>query len=157
MAFVKNTFQQLSFYDSLQSLGERERKMLDKSWAKTFSEEIFPQIDEERFACFYSERVSRPNTPVNIVVGGLLLERLLGMTDEEMIETINFDVRFQYALHTNTYVTQPFSTNTFRRFRSRNEENQRITGENVLEDYMEELIRLVAQNPKLRPLSRKLS
>jgi hypothetical protein len=156
MAFVKNTYQQLSFTDTLTTLNERELKKLEKSWAKTFGDVIFPKIDETRFAGLYSEKISRPNTPVNIVVGGLLLERLLDLTDEELIVTMNFDARFQYALHTTAYDVQPFSTNTFRRFRVRNEEYRARTGTDLLEDYLQELIHLVASNQKLKPLMRRI-
>ena len=45
-------------------------------------------IDEKRFAKLYSEKASRPNTPVNIIVGGLLLQQLTDQTDEEMITSI---------------------------------------------------------------------
>ena len=158
MAFVQNTYQQLSFVDSLNHLSERERKLLDRSWAKPFGDDIFPKIDERKFADFYSDRSPRPNTPVNIVLGGMLLEELLDMTDDEMIETLNFDVRFQYALHTTVYDNQPFSTNTFRRFRARNEANTEKTGEDLLGTYMKELISLVmnSADPRLNPLLRRI-
>ena len=158
MAFVQNTYQQLSFVDSLNHLSEREKKLLERSWAKPFGDVIFPKIDERKFADFYSDKSPRPNTPVNIVIGGMLLEELLDMTDEEMIETLNFDVRFQYALHTTVYDNQPFSTNTFRRFRARNEANTGKTGENLLDSYMKELITLVrnSSDPRLNPLLRRI-
>ena len=158
MAIVQNTYQQLSFVDSLNHLSEREKKLLERSWAKPFGDDIFPKIDERKFADFYSDKSPRPNTPVNIVIGGMLLEELLDMTDEEMIETLNFDVRFQYALHTTVYDNQPFSTNTFRRFRARNEANTGKTGENLLDSYMKELITLVrnSSDPRLNPLLRRI-
>ncbi|MCC6093589.1 MAG: transposase [Eubacterium sp.] len=157
MAFVENTYQQLSLVDSMNRLSERERKLLERSWAKPFGDQIFPRIDEKRFADFYSTKSPRPNTPVNIVLGGMLLEELLDLTDEEIIETLNFDVRFQYALHTTAYDIQPFSTNTFRRFRIRNDANTRKTGTDILGEYMQEMIRMVEDcgDPRLNPLLRR--
>lgn len=49
MSFKTNDCQQLSFDDSFMNLTERERKALEKSWAKVFSDEIFPAI---RFAYY---------------------------------------------------------------------------------------------------------
>ena len=46
MSFKSNDYQQLTFDDSLFSLTEREKKALEKSWAKIFADEIFPAIDE---------------------------------------------------------------------------------------------------------------
>ncbi len=41
MAFKLNDCQQLSFDDSFTALTEREKKALEKSWAKIFADEIF--------------------------------------------------------------------------------------------------------------------
>ena len=43
MAFKTNDCQQLSFDDSFIALTERERKALEKSWAKIFADEILRQ------------------------------------------------------------------------------------------------------------------
>ncbi len=66
MAFVLNPSQQqqLSLFDSYENLTEREKKFLEKSWAKYFSDYIFPKIDEKPYAVLYSGKDSRPNTPV---------------------------------------------------------------------------------------------
>ena len=40
----------MSFTDSFSGLTAREQKALEKSWAKVFADEIFPIIDEKRFA-----------------------------------------------------------------------------------------------------------
>ena len=50
MSFVLNNYQQISLFDSLGFLSERKQKILDKSWAKPFSEHIFSNIDEMMFA-----------------------------------------------------------------------------------------------------------
>ena len=44
MSFKTNDCQQLSLDDSFTALTERERKALEKSWAKIFADEIFPSI-----------------------------------------------------------------------------------------------------------------
>ena len=66
MSFVKNDNQQLTLLDSTFNLTEREKRMLEKSWAKTFADKVFPAIDENIFSVLYSEKASRPNTPVNV-------------------------------------------------------------------------------------------
>lgn len=55
MFFKTNECQQLSFEDSFMNLTDRERKALEKSWARIFADEIFPTIDEERFSVLYSD------------------------------------------------------------------------------------------------------
>jgi len=44
MSFVPNDGNQISFDDRASSLTEREKKLLEKSWAKKFSEIVFPKI-----------------------------------------------------------------------------------------------------------------
>ena len=39
---------------------------------------------EAPFAVLYSDRPSRHNTPVNIIIGALILKEMFGLTDEEI-------------------------------------------------------------------------
>lgn len=119
MSFKENDCQQLTFNDSMWGLTEREKRMLDKSWAKPFSEKIFPLIDEKRFSVLYSDKASRPNSPVNVIIGALILKELFGMSDDDILEALMFDIRFQYALHTTSFEEQPLSDKTLSRFRNR--------------------------------------
>lgn len=98
MSFVKNDNQQLTVLDSTFNLTEREKRMLEKSWAKTFADKVFPAIDENIFSVLYSKKASRPNTPVNVIVGALILKEALNVTDDESVEAMAFDIRYQYAL-----------------------------------------------------------
>ena len=93
--------------------------MLEKSWAKTFADKVFPAIDENIFSVLYSEKASRPNTPVNVIVGALILKEALNVTDDEIVEAMAFDIRYQYALHTTSFEEQPISDRTLSRFRAR--------------------------------------
>ena len=95
MSFVKNDNQQLTLLDSTFNLTEREKRMLEKSWAKTFADKVFPAIDENIFSVLYSEKASRPNTPVNVIVGVLILKEALNVTDDEIVEAMAFDIRYQ--------------------------------------------------------------
>lgn len=139
MSFVSNDTQQISINDALFGLTEREIKMLEKSWAKDFSERIFPIINEEPFSLLYSDKASRPNTPVNVIVGALVLKELLDMTDDEVVESLMFDIRFQYALHTTSFNEQPLSDKSLSRFRNRCYTYEIMTGEDLIHDCVVEL------------------
>ena len=95
------------------------KKALEKSWARTFAEEIFPNIDESRFSVLYSDKASRPNTPINVIVGALVIKELFDYSDDEMVENLMLDPKLQYALHTTSYQEQPLSDKTLSRFRKR--------------------------------------
>ena len=92
--FAPNTNCQLAFACQLRRRHERERKVLDGSWAQIFRDEIFPHIDEEPFSVL----CSRPNTPVNVIVGALLIKEMLRLSDDDIVFRLMFDVSFQFAL-----------------------------------------------------------
>lgn len=119
MSFKVNSSQQISFNDSVFSLTAREKKALDNSWAKIFADEIFPNIDEERFSVLYSSKASRPNAPVNVIIGALIIKELFDYSDDEIVENLMLDLHLQYALHTTSFEEQPISDKTLSRFRSR--------------------------------------
>jgi len=60
---------QQSFFSGQCLLPERLRERLYSSWAETFYQELFCRIDETLFAPLYSEEASRPNVPVNVLMG----------------------------------------------------------------------------------------
>ena len=102
-----------------------------------FSALIFPRINEERFSVLYSgQKFSRPNTPVNVIIGALILKEMNQLTDDELLESLLFDVRYQHALHTTSFSEQPFSNRTVSRFRARLLEYGRETGNDLLKEEM---------------------
>lgn len=119
MSFHLNNAQQMAINDSLLSLTERERKYLNNSWAETFSKKIFPFIKEDRFKVLYSDnKASRPNNPVNIYFGLLILRDIFNQSDEEALNSLMFDIRYQHALHTTSFQEQPISKNSLTNFRA---------------------------------------
>lgn len=94
MAFKQNDTQQLSIHDITYHMTKRELQALEKSWAKTFADELFPAIDEEPFRVLFSERTQcRSNTPVNICIGALIIKEMFQISDDEVIENLMLDPR----------------------------------------------------------------
>lgn len=119
MSFRPNGSIQISFTDTFMNMTARAKRFMEKSWAKVFADEIFPHIDEKPFSVLHSQTASRPNTPVNVIVGGLILKELPGLSDDELLENRILDSRYQYALHTASCAEQPMSDKTLQRFRHR--------------------------------------
>lgn len=131
---------QKTLFDQDQLFPEYIMKLLKQSWADDFYRLIFTQINEERFSVLYSEKASRPNTPVNLLVSLLILKQQNLLSDEELIGSLYFDYRFQYALglETNNVNERP-CVNTLSNFRSRLVEHELQTGETLLQEEMESL------------------
>jgi len=109
----------MAINDSLLLLTERETKHLKNSWAETFSKKIFPFIDEDRFKVLYSDnKTSRPNNPVNVYFGLLILREIFNQSDEEALNSLMVDIRYQHALHTTSFKEQLASKNSLTNFRA---------------------------------------
>lgn len=139
MSFKENHSQQMSITDSIFGLTEREKKVLEKSWAKVFADEIFPAIDEKRFSVLYSSKASRPNTPVNVIIGALIIKELFDYSDDELVENLMLDLHLQYALHTTSFEEQPLSDKTLSRFRKRCYDYEALYGEDLYHDCVKDL------------------
>ena len=59
--WTKNSFQQMSFDDTVTNMPKYLKDFLKDSWAHTFQKIIFPAINEDRFSVLYSDKPSRPN------------------------------------------------------------------------------------------------
>ena len=80
-------------------LPEKQRARLQKSWAGTFYKELFCQeYDEDIFGCLYSEKASRPNVPVNVLIGLEMLKAGFGWSDQELYDHYCYDLQVRYAL-----------------------------------------------------------
>lgn len=145
MSFRENTNQQLSISDSFSGLTAREQKALENSWAKIFADEIFPDIDEKRFSVLYSDKASRPNAPVNVIVGALIIKELFDYSDDELVENLMLDLHLQYALHTTSFEEQPLSDKTLSRFRKRCYDYERMHNVDLYRDWVKDLGQKIAK------------
>jgi len=157
MAFVLNTNYQLTLNDRFNNLTEREKKVLENSWAKPFAEHIFPAINEERFAVLYSSNpASRPNTPINVIIGASIIKEIQNLSDDEILEGLMFDTRIQYALHTTSAEEQPMSDRTLSRFRFKVYEYEKETGIDLMKEEILNLSREIAKLMNLKPNMKRM-
>lgn len=132
MAFSSNNYQQLGLGDRSLSLGDREREMIQNSWAGAFADRIFPRIEEKLFARLYSRDSTSPSSPVNVTVGLMILEEIFGQHEQDAVNSLICDVRYQTALHTTSAVVQPVSVRTLQRFRKRVADYRAETGTDLI-------------------------
>jgi len=124
---------QHGMFDGFFQLPEKAQKRLEDSWAGTFYREITCRIDEKPFAILYSDEPSRPNSPVNTIVGAEMLKAGFGWSDEELYDHLQFDLQVRYALGQRDLGVMPFEMRTVYYFRSRLSKHMQETGENLLE------------------------
>ncbi|MEG0373981.1 MAG: transposase, partial [Enterococcus sp.] len=131
--------QQLSLDDRFLHFPQYVLETLKKSWAEDFYQTIFLQVNEARFAVLYSDTYSRPNKPVNILVSLLVLKELQDLTDEELLASLYFDYRFQYALGIEDFDKERICINTLTNFRQRLVKHEVTTGQDLLKDEVDRL------------------
>lgn len=157
MAFKTNEFQQINLFDPVYTMSDRNKRFLEKSWEKSFADIVFPKINEEHFSVLYiCNAASRPNTPVNVLIGSLLIKEMFGLTDEELMESIFFDIRYQYALHTTVYKEQPFSDRTFSRFRSKANAYEEATGIDLIQEEILSLADVIVKSLGINPTMKRM-
>lgn len=144
---------QLSLTDPYLNYPKYVREALHNSWAEHFFSSIFTNIDENRFAALYSQNYSRPNAPVNMIVGLLILKELNGWTDEDTIAALYFDYRVQYALGISDFDRERICINTLSNFRARlyeysEKERRDLLGEEI-SHLTEALIHISGMDTKL--------
>jgi hypothetical protein len=132
--FRKNdTHRQPPLFSSVQSLPEKQRQRLKNSWADVFYHEFFSRLDETIFAVLYAENASRPNVPVNILVGLEFLKAGHNWSDEEMYDQFQYNMQVRYALGLHEFESGQFELRTVYNFRRRLTQYQLTNGENLLE------------------------
>lgn len=130
---------QWPLFSSIDSLPEKQQVRLEESWAGTFYYELFSRIVEEPFAVVYSDEDSRPNIPVNVLVGFETLKAGHGWSDEEAYDHFCFDVQVRYALGYRDLSEGHFDLRTVYNFRQRVARHMQETGENLIECAFEQV------------------
>ncbi|MEK7251232.1 MAG: transposase [Bacteroidota bacterium] len=112
---------------------------IEESTEKSFYDLIFSQIREEDFSCLYSDKFSRPNAPINCIIGSILLQQNHHWTIDGLFENIKFNLLTKVALGLQTIHEMPFNQATF--FNTQNRLNDYFvkTGINLLEKLFDHL------------------
>ena len=130
---------QQPLFSTLDELSPKLKKGLEESWAGAFYHSFFRQIDEAPFAVLYAEEDSRPNTPVNVLVGLEVLKAGNGWTDEEMYEAFCYDLQVRYALGYRSLGEGHFELRTMYNFRQRLAKHMQKNGENLIGKVFEDV------------------
>ena len=138
--FKKNIkHQQPALISAASELPEKQRKRLENSWAGTFYQEFFSRIQEEAFSVLYSDLPSRPNVPVNVLVGLEALKAGFGWSDEELYENYCYNLQVRYALGYDRLGDGDFEIRTLYYFRERLSKHNAEKGVNLLEKAFEQI------------------
>lgn len=132
--FKKNeSYRQWDIFAVNRSLNKNQQKLWNKSREHSFFTEIFCKIDESLFSVLYSNKKSRPNTPVNQLVGALILKHLNNWTYSELFTNLNFNLLTRHALGINTIDAEVFCEASIFNFQNKLLEHLTTTNEDLME------------------------
>jgi hypothetical protein len=123
--------QQAALFSVTSLLPEKVSRRLAESWAGTFYQEVFCRIDEAIFEPIFSGNASRPNAPVNQLVGADILKSGFGWSDLELFDHLMFDLQVRHALGIRGWDSPVFELRTLYNFRKRVCAHAQQTGEDL--------------------------
>ena len=130
---------QLGLFSFKTELCKMQQDLLENSREKWFYNLILKNIKEDNFKPLFSKKASRPNVAVNILVSSLILKELKGISYDELMESVMFDLRFKVALGLDSIDEVPFSRGTLFNFQNRILDHELQTGINLIEQVFDNL------------------
>ncbi len=104
-------------------------KRLRESKEYAFYTEVFCRIPEALFADLYADTpATRPNAPVNVLVGAMILQHLNDWTFEELLDRVGFDLKVRAALGLWSLDRESFCRATLFNFQKRLRDDMAATG-----------------------------
>jgi hypothetical protein len=104
-------------------LDQKRKKLLDKSWAKLFREEILPNLPVNKLAPFYNTSKGAPTKELHAMLGATVLQQMHNLTDEETVSHYAFNIQWHYALNITDDLDAYISLKTLWNMRSLLTEN----------------------------------
>jgi hypothetical protein len=89
---------QISMEEAHFWMPEGHREELERTWPHIFRTQVLKMIPESQFSGLYHATMGRPNFPVAILVGLSILKEMFDLTDEALMSSFRFDMRYHYAL-----------------------------------------------------------
>ena len=98
MIRIKNHKQQ-QLFDPWSHLSPKRRKMLDEEWPGLFREHLLEKLPVDQMLPHFTDGVGRPSKEIYTVLGVLLLQQTMDLTDKAAIEQLAFNIQWHYALN----------------------------------------------------------
>lgn len=131
--------EQMKLFSDLDNLPINAKKKLENSWANSFYNEYFRSIDESVFKVLYSDIKSRPNTPVNILLGIEAIKSGFGWSDDTLYENFLFNIQIRYALGLYNLNEGYFNLRTLYNFRKALHDYEKENDINLVEKAFEKV------------------
>ena len=86
-------------FDTMPFLGPKRKNLMETSWAKLFRDEILMALPVEKVCCHYNATQGAPTKELHTVLGLMVIQHMLDLTDEETSSQAAFNLQWHYALN----------------------------------------------------------
>ncbi len=126
-----------------QLLRERDQEKLNdpNAWHNVFLDQVVKGVSEECFAELFDEATGRPNAPLRLLVGILILKEGFGWSNEGLFEAVHFYLLVRRALGLLNLTDEVPVESTYYLFKQRWYAHPVETGGNLLQEVFQELTR----------------
>ena len=90
---------QLQMFDPWGFLSPKRRRILDETWPGLFREHLLCELPVNKVTPFFREGFGRPTKELYTVLGVLLFQQMLDLSDAEAINHLMFNIQWHYALN----------------------------------------------------------
>ena len=73
--------------------------MLDEDWPGLFREHLLEELPVDQMLPHFTDGIGRPSKELHTVLGVLLLQQTMDLTDKATIEQLCFNIQWHYALN----------------------------------------------------------
>ena len=98
MIRIKN-HKQGELFDPWGFLSPKRRRLLEQSWAGLFKKHILCELPVRQLTPYFDEGFGRPTKELHTVLGVLVLQQSLDLTDQETVNQLAFNIQWHYALN----------------------------------------------------------
>ena len=98
MIRIKN-HKQRDIFDPWEYLSPKRRRMLDQSWPGLFRQELLHELPVDQIKPFFNQDVGRPGKELYTLLGTLLFQQTMDLSDYETAQQLSFNIQWHYALN----------------------------------------------------------
>lgn len=94
-----NDHKQTFLFDPWKFLSPKRRQLLEDNWPGLFRNQLLDTLPVDKLIPFFSINLGRPSKELYTVLGALLLQQAMDLSDEEAVEQLAFNTQWHYALN----------------------------------------------------------
>ena len=94
-----NDHKQQDLFDPWHFLSPKRKRLLDESWPGLFREHLLCELPVDQLRPLLREDFGAPSKELYTLLGVLLLQQMMDLTDTKALEQLSFNIQWHYALN----------------------------------------------------------